>query len=161
MLCSKKAVLPIRKIEYQKMYDEDMSGLAGFYGTMMNYLLYHGCIIPRNKLVGTVVSVRAAGTALSKVNQLSIDTRAGANTNGWVLKAYFTQPSGLRGRVVYATTSLFTVGSTVNINGTTIKEVDLDQEVVDADNTGYFFALVDYRGICIAKTPAKVTVIKK
>lgn len=171
MLCSKKAVLPIRKIEYQKMYDEDMSGLAGFYGTMMNYLLYHGCIIPRNKLVGTVVSVRAAGTALSKVNQLSIDTRAGQTTNGWVLKAYFTQPSGLRGQVVFSVSNAFTVGNSVTITGDTdsdgnieaneIYKVDLDQQIVDATNTAYYFALVDYRGICIAKTPAAVAVIKK
>lgn len=165
MMCSKRAVVPIRKIEYTKMYDEDMTGLAGFYGTMMNYLLYHGVVIPRNKLVGTYVSVGAAGTGLTKTNILEVDVRAGSVANSWILKAYFTMPSGLRGFVAYApgtgdnnATNPFTVGSAVTISGTT-KVVDLDSQVQEESaGVKYFFALVDYRGICIATSAAAVTV---
>lgn len=164
MMCSKKAVLPIRKIEYQKMYDENMAGIAGFYGTMFNYLLFHGVIIPRNKLVGTFVSVRPEGTALTKTNVLSIDARPGTVANSWKLKAYFTAPSGLRGTVVYAAgtgnnndENPFTVGSTVTI-GTGNTVAVLDAQVNDSANAKYFFALVDYRGICIATTNSLVSV---
>lgn len=163
MICSKRAVVPIRKIEYTKMYDESMSGIAGFYGTMMNYLLYHGVVIPRNKLVGTYVSVGAAGTALSKTNLLSVDIKPGSVTNSWILHAYFTQPSGLRGTVVYAegtgdgnNTNPFTVGSTVTV-GTGNTKIELNSQVNDNASAAYFFALVDYRGICIA-TSSKISV---
>ena len=171
MICSKRCVVPVRKIEYTKLYDETMAGLAGFYGTMMNYLLYHGVVIPRNKLVGTFVSVGAAGTGNANTNVLSVDVRPGAVTNAWKLNAYFTQPSGLRGTVVLSISNVFTVGQTVTITGDTdsdgnieaneIYELPLDGQVVDATNSAYYFALVDYRGVCIAKTASTVTVTKK
>lgn len=157
IICSKKCILPIRKIEYQKLYGEEQAGIAGFYGTMMNYLLYHGIVIPKNKLVGTYVSVGSAGTGLAKVNTLSVDIRAGSNTNGWRLKAYFTTPSALRGTVVYGD-SAFTVGSTVNIAESNVAE--LDAENTDAVKTAYYFALVDYRGVVIAAS-GSVTLVKK
>ena len=157
ILCSRKCIVPIRKIEYQKMYDETMSGIAGFYGTMFNYLLYHGVVIPRNKLVGCFVSVGAAGSAATKTNVLSIDARSRASRY-WLVKAFFTAPSGLRGQLVYAATDQFTVGSSVTIDGSTIKKLELGEEV-DTGSTAQadvsvYFALVDYRGICIAESGA-------
>lgn len=170
MICSLKAVVPVRKIEYSKVYGEDQAGIAGFYGTMMNYLLYHGVVIPRNKLVGTYVSVNSAGTALQKTNLLAVDIRAGDVTNAWKLQAYYTMPSGMRGTVVFATTDAFTVGSSVTVTGDTDSDgnfesgevyvANLDQQFVDATNTALYFALVDSRGICIAKS-GSVTLVKK
>lgn len=157
MMCSRKAVIPVRKIEYSKMYGEDMTGLAGFYGTMFNYLLYHGVVIPRNKLVGTFVSVGTSGTGLTKTNVLSIDAIE-ASSRYWHVRAYFTAPSGLRGQLVYQSSDLFTVGQAVTIDGSTIKALELDQVVDEggsvAADISYYFALVDYRGICIAKSAA-------
>lgn len=155
ILCSRKCIVPIRKIEYQKMYDETMAGIAGFYGTMFNYLLYHGVVIPRNKLVGCFVSVGAASSA--KTNILSIDSRSRASRY-WLVKAYFTAPSGLRGQLVYQSSDLFTVGSAVTIDGSTIKKLNLGEEVdtgsTQVADVSVYFALVDYRGICIAKSGA-------
>ena len=51
-MVDKKSIIPIRKIEWQKLYDEEQAGLLGFYGVVFNYLLYHGVVIPRNKLIG-------------------------------------------------------------------------------------------------------------
>ena len=171
MICSKRCIVPIRKIEYQKLYDEEAAGIAGFYGTMMNYLLYHGVVIPRNKLVGTFVSVGQAGTALKVTNLLSVDVRAGSVANSWILKAYFTAPSGLRGTVVFAEAEYddddvgqehplnpFTVGQAVTIDGSTVKVAALDAQNSDTASAKYFFALVDYRGVCIATTTAEVAV---
>ena len=137
------------------MYDETMSGIAGFYGTMFNYLLYHGVVIPRNKLGGCFVSVGAASSA--KTNVLSIDSRE-KSSRYWLVKAYFTAPSGLRGQLCYQSSDLFTVGSAVTIDGSTIKAVNLGEEVDEGGSVvadvSYYFALVDYRGICIAKSAA-------
>lgn len=154
MMCSKKAIVPIRKIEYQKMYDEDMAGIAGFYGTMFNYLLYHGVVIPRNKLVGCFVSVdNTQGVAQAKTNALSLDFRPGASGKT-KLNAYFTAPSGLRGTVIVRAatadpTNDFTIGETVTISNETV--LGLGEEMSATANTAYHFALVDYRGMVIAK----------
>lgn len=102
MICSLKAVVPVRKIEYSKVYGEELTGLAGFYGTMMNYLLYHGVVIPKNKLVGTYVSVEETGSALTRTNVLAVDIREGSVTNAWKLNAFYTLPSAMRGTVVYS-----------------------------------------------------------
>jgi len=168
MMVDKKSIIPIRKIEWQKLYDEEQAGLLGFYGVVFNYLLYHGLVIPRNKLIGTYVSVAESGTALAKVNTLVVDIREGSAQYSWRLKAYFTAPSGLRGTVVYAAgtgdnnaTNPFVVGQSVTIDGSTVKAVQLDEEVSEAAGSKkYFFALVDYRGICIATTVNEVTMVQ-
>ncbi len=162
MMCSKKAVIPIRKLEVSKVYDEEMSGLAGFYGTIFNYLLYHGVVIPKNKMIGTYVSVGAANSAKSKTNVLLVDLLEGDVTGATKLRAYFTRPSALRGTVVYmayassAQANPFTLGSAV-------ADIDEDEGPKSVQVGANFsvtadyycwFALVDYRGICIATTTA-------
>ena len=225
MMCSKRAIIPIRKLEWEKMYDEDMAGLAGYYGIMFNYLLYHGVVIPRNKLVGTFVSVGTAGAATNNTNVLAVDIREGSVSNAWMLKAYFTMPSGLRGTVMfsrskfeiggsysegdavaavagnalaenapgaagvtyytrasssagegylndgtYAYTKVNTIPEThaantyfplTNVGKDAIAAVDLDGQVVSADDDQLYFGLIDFRGVCIAATPNKVTLVKK
>lgn len=156
MMCSKKAIVPIRKIEYQKMYDEEMSGIAGFYGTMFNYLLYHGVVIPRNKLVATVVSVDGSGaSAQTKTNTLSLDFKPGSVSGASRLNAYFTAPSGLRGVIVYREKTTdpandFTVGETLTMSDETILPLNGELTSLSASDV-YHFALVDYRGLVIAK----------
>ena len=154
MMCSKKCIVPIRKIEYQKMYDEDMSGVAGFYGTMFNYLLYHGVVIPRNKLVGTFVSVDATqGAIATKANTLSLDFKKGSSGKTR-LNAYFTAPSGLRGTIVVRTDTDFTIGETLTMSSETV--LPLGGEMSATANTTYHFALADYRGVVIAKGDVKM-----
>lgn len=163
MICSKKCVVPIRKIEYQKLYSEEQAGIAGFYGTMMNYLLYHGIIIPRNKLVGVYVSVGAESTALTSANVMFVDTRPGTVANSWKFEAYYTLPQGLRGTAVWST-SAFTLGATVYSGGSWsagVTPVELGEQTTDAVNSSVYFALVDARGVVIAKTTAAVTLDKK
>lgn len=160
MVCDILAIVPIKKIEWTKLYNEDAAGILGFYGKVFNYLIYHGCIIPRNKIVGCFVYTGAANSGLTVTNLLSVDIREGKTTNGWVLKAYFTNPAGLRGTVVYSANA-FTVGGSVTIDGTDVKVATLDEENVDAEATSYYFAVVDASGKCIAKTTSAVTLVKK
>lgn len=165
MLVSKKAIVPVRKLEVSKMYGEDEAGIAGYYGKMMNYLLYHGIVIPRNKIVAVFVSVdNEGGSPLGKsANRLDLIIVPGNEARSWRLKATFTMPAGMRGIVCYsANANAFTVGNTVTINGSTIKVVGLDDQVTESAGTSavkYYFALVDYRGRVLATSDGQVEVV--
>ena len=169
IMCSKKAVLPIRKIEHSKIYGEDMTGLAGFYGTMMNYLLYHGVVIPKNKMVGTYVSVGASSSAAAKTNLLLVDLQEGTASGATLFRAYFTRPSAMRGTVVYlgyasnAQSNPFTVGAVVENIDESEGPVSLQigQQFAASTNKYCWFALVDYRGVCIATNAAIIEVPQK
>lgn len=150
MMCSKKGIVPIRKIEYSKVYGEDLTGIAGFYGTMMNYLLYHGIVIPRNKRIATFVSVKGGENVKVNSNVLLVDLRATGEAGQTQLRGFYTQPVGLRGTVVFSATEI-ELGSTVSgideANGPISWKLDAVKTL--ADNKGYF-ALVDYRGVAVA-----------
>ena len=165
MIVSTKAVLPLRKLEWTKIYDENLSGLAGFHGYLINYLLYHGIIIPENKVPGLYVSL-SSSDATTKVNTLAIDTMAGSANHSWALRRYFTNPAGLRGTVVFKTTSGFTLGDTVDLtNASEIGDVDSTHFVIapkgvdfvqsaGAGSYTYYFALVDGFGKVVAVSGA-------
>lgn len=153
MVVSKKAIVPIKKLEWNKIYDENLSGLAGFHGYLINYLIYHGVVIPKNKVCGVYVSVGNA-YATTKVNSLKVDTRAGATQYYWKLNNFFTTPQGLRGYVVYSYTAAFTLGGAIASVGTLntdyfIADMGVDQAATSGQTTAYF-ALVDASGKIIA-----------
>ena len=163
MILSKKAVTPIRKLEYNKVYGPEQSGLVGYHGYLINYLLYHGVVVPQNKVTGVYVSVASTGGASAKVNTLAIDTREGGVTNAWKLNNYFTNPAGLRGQVVFSYSNDFTLGgaiASVGTEGTDYFAVDKGQEVVSASNSTAYFAVVDATGTIVAVS-GQVTLAKK
>ena len=96
MVVSAKAVIPIRKLEWNKIYGPELSGIAGFHGYIINYLIYHGVVIPENKITGVYVSVSETN-ASTKTALLKVSTKAGSAQYGWVMDRYFTNPAGLRG----------------------------------------------------------------
>lgn len=169
MVVSKKAVVPIRKLEYNKIYGPELSGLAGFHGYLMNYLIYHGVVIPKNKIVGCYISTSSAN-ATTKVATLSIDTVAGAAQYGWKLRNYYTNPAALRGYIVAKTTSAFTLGGDISsltkVNSTKLINAETKYAVVtqgvenaeDAGSKSFYFALVDASGKIIAVTNDAVAV---
>lgn len=160
MVVSKKAVVPIRKLEYNKVYGPELSGLAGFHGYLMNYLIYHGVVIPKNKIVGCYVSL-AETNATTKVATLSIDTAAGATQYSWKLRNYYTNPAALRGYIVYATSG-FTLGGSIASVGTEGEDYFRLTPNVDvteaASGKSYYFGLVDASGKLIAVTNSAVAV---
>ena len=157
MVVSAKAVIPIRKLEWNKIYGPELSGIAGFHGYIINYLIYHGVVIPENKITGVYVSVSETN-ASTKTALLRVSTKAGSVQYGWVMDRYFTNPAGLRGYIVYAYANSFTLGgdiSSVGDAGTDyfICEKGVEQSAASANTTGYF-ALVDDSGKIIAVSGA-------
>ena len=164
MVVSTKATVPVRKLEYEKIYGPELSGLAGFHGYIINYLLYHGIFVPRNKVPGIYVSVSSAA-ASTKVDLLSIQTVPGASQYHWSMKNYFTNPSGLRGQIVFMEYNSgssaghydydgFPLGGTLTgTSGTDYKPLAIGQDVTEAAaSVTAFFALVDASGTIIATT---------
>ena len=156
MVVSTKASVPVRKLEYEKIYGPEMSGLAGFHGYLINYLLYHGMFVPRNKVPGIYVSLGDTA-ATTKVNLLKVDTRVTSGHN-WTLRNFFTNPSGMRGTLVYSSSTLGDLGATITIDGSTIKALYIGDVVTETEATQkYYFGLVDASGTLIAKS-VQVTV---
>lgn len=157
MVVSTKAVVPVRKLEHQKVYGPELSGLAGFHGYLINYLIYHGIFVPRNKVPGIYVSVsESAATAV--VNTLMLDIRHNAD-HSWRIVNYFTNPVGMRGTLVYSATALGNLGASITIDGTTIKAVKVGDVVAEsAGSKAYYFGMVDATGKLIAKTNSTITV---
>ena len=157
MVVSAKAVIPIRKLEWNKIYGPELSGIAGFHGYIINYLIYHGVVIPENKITGVYVSVSETN-ASTKTALLKVSTKAGSVQHGWVMDRYFTNPAGLRGYIVYAYTNEFTLGGAISSVGTLntdyfVCEKGVEQKAASANTTGYF-ALVDDSGKIIAVSGA-------
>ena len=157
MVVSAKAVIPIRKLEWNKIYGPELSGIAGFHGYIINYLIYHGVVIPENKITGVYVSVSETN-ASTKTALLKVSTKAGSVQYGWVMDRYFTNPAGLRGYIVYAYANSFTLGGDISSVGTAgedyfVCEKGVEQSAVVGNTTGYF-ALVDDSGKIIAVSGA-------
>ena len=162
MVVSKKAVVPIRKLEYSKVYGPELSGLAGFHGYLMNYLIYHGVVIPKNKVVGCYVSYNTSVNANTKASTLAIDTIAGDAQYDWKLRQYWTNPAGLRGYVVYKAGAAFTLGTLISSVGTAGTDYFIATPNAniseDAGSKSYYFGLVDAAGRLIAVTNSAVAV---
>jgi hypothetical protein len=157
MIADRKAAIPVTMLKKVKTYGPEV--VQDFDGSKINFHLFHGIFVPTNKVPAIYVSV---ATKLSNfaTAALRVSLSAGEDTNGWVLNAAYSIPGGKLGTVVVSATAQ-TVGSTVTIDGTNIKEIKPGVENIDATATGYFFSLVDGTGLVVAATSAKVTLPKK
>ena len=146
IVCSKKAVIPIVKLEKSKIWTPDQ--VQDFDGYKVNFRMYHDTIVPKNKLAGVYTSVASTTLASSKTALLSVDLSV--DTGVYKLEQYFTQPAGLMGRVVVSASAL-TLGSTITIDGTTVIELGVgDTFTKFSTETAEYFALVDNNGVAIA-----------
>jgi len=159
MVVSTKAVVPIRKLEWNKVYGPELSGLAGFHGYLINYLMYHGVVIPRNKVVGCYVSVSSAD-ASGKVNTLAVATKPGSATNHYFVSDAYTSPAGLRGTLYVSYTAAFTLGGAISSHADGVA-IALDQDLDASTNTQAYFGLVDDGGTIIATTGATAVALSK
>ena len=134
MVVSKKAVIPVKKLEYNKIWTPDQ--VQDFNGYKVNFRMYHDVIVPKNKLAGVYCSVSTtAGTTKANKLDLDIDVSGGAGHN--VIKAYYTTPAGLMGKLVMKGSAM-PVGSTAS--GTTDVFVGVDFTKAGGSN---YFALID------------------
>lgn len=144
MICSKKAVVPVVKLEKSKIWTPEQ--VQDFDGYKVNFRMYHDIIIPKNKVPAIYTSVSAvAGT--TKTNLLSVAlTKV---TAGYTLDAYYTTPVGLMGTVVRSATA-FTLGNTYTTSATVVAVDEGDTFTKFASETAQYFALLDGNGKCIA-----------
>ena len=144
MIASKKAVVPVVKLEKSKIWTPEQ--VQDFDGYKVNFRMYHDIIIPKNKVPAIYTSVSAvAGT--SKTNLLSVAlTKV---TSGYTLDAYYTTPVGLMGTVVRSATA-FTLGNKYNTSSTVVAVGEGDTFTKFASETAQYFALLDGSGKCIA-----------
>lgn len=151
MVVSKKAIVPIVKLEKNKIWTPNE--VQDFDGYKVNFRIYHDAIIPANKIPGAYVSVSEV-KATTKANLLSVDLAT--TTGGYVLNAFYTQPAGLLGQVVVSKTAI-TLGTTATIDGTNVKAVNVGETFTKfASETKEYFALLDANGLCVA-TSGEIT----
>lgn len=144
MIASKKAVVPVVKLEKSKIWTPEQ--VQDFDGYKVNFRMYHDIIIPKNKVPAIYTSVSAvAGT--SKTNLLSVAlTKV---TSGYTLDAYYTTPVGLMGTVVRSATA-FTLGNKYTTSSSVVAVGEGDTFTKFSSETAQYFALLDGSGKCIA-----------
>ena len=144
MIASKKAVVPVVKLEKSKIWTPEQ--VQDFDGYKVNFRMYHDIIIPKNKVPAIYTSVSAVpGT--SKTNLLSVAlTKV---NSGYTLDAYYTTPVGLMGTVVRSATA-FTLGNTYTTSSSVVAVGEGDTFTKFASETTQYFALLDGSGKCIA-----------
>lgn len=150
MVVSKKAIIPVVKVEKSKTWTPNE--VQDFDGYKVNFRLYHDAIIPANKIPGCYVSVSET-SATTKANILSVDVVK--NSGGYEMNAFYTNPAGMLGQVVYATAQ-FILGNTYTV-GSSVKAINVGETFtkIGSETKGYF-ALIDASGLCIA-TSTEVT----
>lgn len=142
MVCSKRAVVPIVKLEKMKIWTPDT--VQDFDGYKVNFRMYHDIIVPENKITGVYTSVSSVN-ATTKANILDIDIKL-VGTGAYRVAKYFTTPAGMRGKLVHATTA-FTVGTTY----ASASEVDIYNTFGKiGSETAQYFALLDANNIAVA-----------
>lgn len=144
MISSKKAVVPVVKLEKSKIWTPEQ--VQDFDGYKVNFRMYHDIIIPKNKVPAIYTSVSAvAGT--TKTNLLSVAlTKV---NSGYTLDAYYTTPVGLMGTVVRSATA-FTLGNTYTTSSSVVAVGEGDTFTKFSSETAQYFALLDGSGKCIA-----------
>jgi hypothetical protein len=149
MVVSKKAIIPIVKLEKSKTWTPDQ--VQDFDGYKVNFRMYHDAIIPKNKIPAVYMSVSSTN-ATTKANLLSVDlgvVKSGSDITGYKLNAFYTNPAGLLGYVVVSA-SAFTLGETYSTSATVVKVEEGDTFTKFASETAEYFALLDGSGKCIA-----------
>lgn len=106
MVVSKKAIIPVVKLEKSKIYGPEV--VQDFDGYKLNFRLYHDAIIPKNKIVGAYTSISSSVAGSSKSNVLDCVAKAGATSGKTVIEEVFTTPAGIR----YDALGLYTTNGT-------------------------------------------------
>lgn len=141
MIVSKKAVLPIVKLEKSKIFGPEV--VQDFDGYKINFRLFHDTLIPANKLPGVYVSVSET-TASDKTFTLAVDiTKKGEK---YVVEHYWSNPAGLNGTLVHSATAL-NIGeeaddATPIVLGTEYAKLGANE----------YYAIVDSNNVVIATT---------
>lgn len=151
MICSKRCVVPVVKLYKTKIFGPEVN--QDFDGYKVNVRLYHDCFIPKNKVIGSYVSVSTT-EAKAVGNVLNVALKKTSVADTYHLVAHYTQPAGKLGRVIWGTTA-FTLGATATSTQLNNVVADGADFKVGASATKEYFALVDDNNTIIA-TSAEV-----
>lgn len=158
LIVSKRAVSPIVKLNIIRLFGPEV--VQDFDGYKLNARFYHDCIIPRNKVPGIYANISGV-SASTRTSKLDVILSTGVTTNGYVLDEYYTVPSGIAvGRVVTAQTA-FTLGTTVTVDGSTIKYVPEGAETIETNDSAYFALVDSYGNVVATSSLVSLTGIKK
>ena len=151
MVVSKKAIVPIRKLEYNKIFKP--GEVPGFYGYVADFLFYHGVVIPKNKVPGIFACVSSTVTAASVSRKLMPLVVSGDSTGAIKVTEFFTQPAGLFGSLVVNESSidLDAQAATNGVLASGYQAVTLGASFTTATTADtVYFGLVDGYGKVIA-----------
>ena len=150
MIVSKKAIIPIVKLNKSKIWTPDQ--VQDFDGYKVNFRLYHDVIIPKNKIAGVYVSVGST-VATTKANIMNVDIQLSGSS--YILNDYFTTPAGILGAKIVHSTSAFTLGASVTTSSTI---VEIKKGVAYSKlGASEYYALLDGNDKVIATTKGAVT----
>lgn len=159
--CDIKAIIPVKKIEFSKIYDESV--ITDFYGWLWDFLIYYDTIVPMNKIPAIYADVTANTVATAKGSVLQVADVAGNATGNTLIKAMFTLPQGINGTLFHSKTAI-ALGSAV-VASADVVEVPVDSNGMFEEfaplntNKADFFALVDGSGKAVAVSDGAVTLL--
>ena len=166
MIVSKKAIVPIRKLEYNKIFKP--GEIHGFYGYVADFLFYHGVVIPKNKVPGIYVITANNAVNASSFNRVlkpllrPATSADGATPTGLtVLDEVYTTPTGLFGSIVQSV-SAPSLGDAVVSSGSLVEGYEAVvkgsafKPILNAgeDNTTFYLSMIDGSGKVIAVSSA-------
>lgn len=130
IICSLKAVFPVVKAEYIKVFDPTQ--VQDFYGYKVNILAYHDTFIPKNKILGAYTSVSTT-SATTNTRKVLVDTKEGNAAGESILVEALTIPGGIAGSLVWSDTAL-TLGSAKG----SAKDIAIGQTFKPTGTTAHF-----------------------
>lgn len=141
VVCSKKAVSPIVKLNKSRIFGPDVN--QDFDGYKANLRLYHDCFIADNASVGIYASVSTVD-GFAKGNLVNVALEKTSTKATYLVTKYVTTPAGKLGTLIHKATA-FTLGATDNSSA----EVKVGGTFVAAAATEYF-AVKDANNVVIA-----------
>lgn len=127
MICSKRAVVPVVKLQKSKIFGPD--AVQDFDGYKVNFRLYHDIIIPKNKVIGAYVCYDNTAYAQAVTPTLSLSIDAGATSGTSVISGVFTNPVGILG-TLYQSETNFSLYEAVG-------DFNADAEIIPQDGTEF------------------------
>lgn len=143
MVASKRCIVPIVKLNKSKIFGPDE--VQDFDGYKVNFRIYHGVVVPKNKIAGIYTSLSTT-SATTKSNKL--DLNIVKDGNSYKVMEYYTMPAGLFGTLVHSNTIVFTAGTNYK-NSTEVFAITPGVNYDKLDDTENY-ALLDGNGIATA-----------
>lgn len=155
MVVSAGTTLVFDILDKMKVYDSDDVHL-GFDGWAVDYHLWHGVIVPVNKLPGVFVSLKSTlnGTAAPK---LYVTTEEGSASGTTKVTSAIASPANILIAKLGFDTTDHAYGSKITASA---KIAEIGDDITASGSTLRFFGL-DANGLVVAKTDGAVEITKK